>query len=111
MELYLDPDAFQKEIDSFEKNNDKIAEIQYDLKDSTLVLDTEDKLVDCLNKMNELIIKFCRNGERDRKNLQLIKSTWMDVDEEIGDKITAEFIVGKSKKKYMNQSPTHISGK
>lgn len=94
-ELVLNPKDFQKEIDQFESKNKSIGTLKYEINTDGLYLDTFDTVQECIATINGIIEKIHTLGVGEVNNLQNIKSTWMNLDEEIGKKNLAERIFNK----------------
>lgn len=91
-ELVLKPIDFQKEIDAYESKNTEIGAVKFEVKTNNISLESFDKLQECVDTFNRLIEKMNLLGQDDVKNMQNIKSEWMNVDEEIGQKKFGEII-------------------
>ena len=91
-ELVLKPTEFQQEIDNFEKKNTEIGTIAYEIDPEDMQLDSVNKMLECVETMNRIITKFNALGQHETKNLQNIKSAWMNLDEEMGDTMLFEHI-------------------
>ena len=93
-ELVLKPSEFQKEIDAYESQNTQIGTVKFEAKADNLTLESFDKIQECVDTFNRLIEKMNLLGQDDVKNMQNIKSSWMNLDEEIGEKTFGENIFG-----------------
>lgn len=91
-ELVLKPVEFQEEIDNYESENKKIAEIEYAIEGGELSLDSFDGITECVNTWNRMLQKLNTLGACDVQNMQNIKSAWMNLDEEIGSKTFGEYL-------------------
>lgn len=91
-ELVLNPTEFQKEIDGYEGKNTELGEVAYKIEPEDMQLDSVDKIQECIETINRIISKLNALGQQEVKNMQNIKSAWMNLDEEMGDKIFAEYI-------------------
>lgn len=94
-EFVLKPIEFQKEVDGYEDENAKIADIKYTLESDGVKMDGYDKLKECKEAMERLVEKLTEYGKRDVRNLQNIKSAWMNLDEDMGDLILMQQIFGE----------------
>lgn len=94
-QLVLKPSEFQKEVDAYESQNTKIGAVQFQVKTDEVMLESFDKVQECVNTFNRLIEKMTLLGQCDVKNMQNIKSAWMNLDEEIAEKTFGETIFGK----------------
>lgn len=93
-ELVLKPSEFQKEIDAYESQNTQIGAVGFTVKNENVTLDSFDKIQEYVDTFNRLIEKMTLLGQCDVKNMQNIKSAWMNLDEEIGEKTFGESIFG-----------------
>lgn len=93
-ELVLKPIEFQKEIDAYEAQNTQIGTVKFDVKADNVTLESFDKIQECVKTFNRLIEKMNLLGQSDVKNMQNIKSAWMNLDEEIGEKTFGENVFG-----------------
>lgn len=96
--LVLKPSEFQAEIDAYESKNIEIGAVKFTIQESNVTLDSFDKMKECVNTFNRLIEKMNLLGQCDVKNMQNIKSAWMNLDEEIGQKTFGEAVFGIGKK-------------
>lgn len=92
-ELVINPTEFQKEIDGYDAKNTEIGEVVYKIEPGDMQLDSVDKMQECIETMNRIISKLNALGQQEVKNMQNIKSAWMNLDEEMGDKIFVELVV------------------
>lgn len=91
-ELVLNPSEFQEEIDGYDGKNQEIGAVAYQIEPGDLQLDSIDKLQECIETMNRIISKLNALGQQEVKNMQNIKSAWMNLDEEMGDKMLIDLV-------------------
>ena len=94
-QLVLKPSEFQKEIDTYKTQNAKLENVKFEAKPENVALDSFDKIQECVDTFNRIVKKMNSLGQDDVKNMQNIKSAWMKLDEEIGEKTFVETLFGK----------------
>lgn len=94
-QLVLKPSEFQTEIDTYKTQNAKLENVKFEAKPENVVLDSFDKIQECVDTFNRIVKKMNSLGQDDVKNMQNIKSAWMKLDEEIGEKTFGETLFGK----------------
>lgn len=94
-ELVLDPSEFQGEIDAYETKNTEIGAVLYAIDGADIQLDSMDKMQECIDTLNRIISKMNALGQQEVRNMQNMKSAWMNLDEEMGDTILTEYVGDK----------------
>ncbi len=92
-ELVLNPLEYQKEINGYDAKNEEIGTVEYKIDSGDMQLDSIDKMQECVETMNRIIIKLNTLGQQEVKNMQNIKSAWMNLDEEMGNKILVDLVI------------------
>lgn len=93
-EIYLDPQGFQGQIDSFKSGADSIKELKYELDSQGVSLQSVDKYLECVEKLNATLELFCKMMEQDTASMKLIKAKWMNADSDIATKTLGEILFG-----------------
>ena len=92
--LVLKPNEFQAEIDAYELKNTEIGAVKFKAEADSVMLESFDKIQECVDTFNRLLEKMSLLGQSDVKNMQNIKSAWMNLDKEIGEKTFGESVFG-----------------
>ena len=92
--IYLSPEEFQGQIDSFQDGADKIKALKYDLEAQGLKLKSVDKYIECIEEFNNTVALFSEMLELDTQSMKLIKAKWMNTDSDIATKTLKELIFG-----------------
>lgn len=99
-EFLLNPNDFQKQVDSFKSTTEVVAALKYSLEKDGVSLKSIDKYEECVTAMNELIVLFGEFAKLDANSMQQIKAKWMNTDGELATKTLGEIfmykITGKS---------------
>lgn len=99
-EFLLNPNDFQKQVDSFKSTTEVVAALKYSLEKNGVSLKSIDKYEECVTAMNELIVLFGEFAKLDANSMQQIKAKWMNTDGELATKTLGEIfmykITGKS---------------
>lgn len=99
-EVYLEPNSFQSQVDSYNDATTKVAALKYIAEKDGVTLRSVDKYMECVDAMNTLIQTFGEFATKDGETMQLIKAKWMNTDGELATKTLVEilgsFITGKS---------------
>lgn len=93
--IFLDPKGFQGQIDAFQAGAETIKGLKYELDKQDVRLQSVDKYMECVDKMNEALTLFSQMLEQDTKSMKLIKAKWMNADSEIATKTLGEILFGK----------------
>ena len=94
-ELYLDPEGFQKQIDSFKSGADNVKNLKYSLDKQGVRLQSIDKYIECVEEFNKIIELFGKLLDQDTESMKLIKAKWMNLDSEVATKTLGEILFGK----------------
>ncbi|WP_426350410.1 hypothetical protein ACPWSR_03980 [Alloiococcus sp. CFN-8] len=92
--VYLSPEEFQGQIDSFQDGASKIKELKYDLEAQGLKLKSVDKYIECIEEFNKTVALFGEMLDLDTQSMKLIKAKWMNTDSDIATKTLKELIFG-----------------
>ncbi|MCD8067983.1 MAG: hypothetical protein LUE87_03685 [Lachnospiraceae bacterium] len=93
-EIYLDPNKFQDQIDSFEKGAETIQALKYSLDKQGVRLRCVDRYMECVDEVNGLITLFSTMMAQDTESMKLIKAKWMNLDSDIATKTLGEILFG-----------------
>ncbi len=92
--VYLSPEEFQGQIDSFQSGAEKIKELKYDLETQGLKLKSVDKYIECIEEFNKTVALFGEMLDLDTQSMKLIKAKWMNTDSDIATKTLKDLIFG-----------------
>ncbi|MGM9972537.1 MAG: hypothetical protein ACI33K_00645 [Clostridiaceae bacterium] len=92
--VYLSPEEFQGQIDSFQSGAEKIKELKYDLEAQGLKLKSVDKYIECIEEFNKTVALFGEMLDLDTQSMKLIKAKWMNTDSDIATKTLKDLIFG-----------------
>lgn len=93
--IYLNPQGFQGQIDAFQAGAETIKGLKYELDKQDVSLQSVDKYLECVTKMNEALVLFSKMLEQDTQSMKLIKAKWMNADSDIATKTLGEILFGK----------------
>jgi len=82
-EIYIGPEEFQKQIDTYKSGNDIIKTLKYEIDTDGLFLQCVDRYIECLHEFNEAVKAFGELSEMDVQSMNQIKSQWMNLDKEL----------------------------
>ena len=85
-EIYISPQDFQKQIDTYESGNNTIKALNYDIDTAGLYLQSIDRYMECLKEFNSAIKAFGELSDMDVQSMKLIKSKWMNIDSDLSTK-------------------------
>ena len=85
-EIYISPQDFQKQIDTYESGNNTIKALNYDIDTAGLSLQSIDRYMECLEEFNGAIKAFGELSDMDVQSMKLIKSKWMNLDSDLSTK-------------------------
>lgn len=91
-EIFMDPKAFQEQIDSFKAGTDTIKEIEYKIENHKVRLQSVDKYIECIEEFNKTLQLFATMMEKDTQSMKLIRADWMNIDNELGTKTLNEIL-------------------
>lgn len=91
-EILLQPNEYQKQVDSFTSATDSVAGLKYQVEKDQVALQSIDKYAECVKAMNELIRSFGDLAKMDGDSMQQIKAKWMNTDGEIATKTLSEIL-------------------
>ena len=94
-ELIIKPKDFQSEVDSYKGTVAKLSLIKYTVDPQDLELNAIDELTECVELLNELVEAIVEYGNRDVRNLQNLKSAFLKMDEDLGDRTLVEYVKGE----------------
>ena len=92
--VYLSPEEFQGQIDSFQSGAEKIKELKYDLEAQGLKLKSVDKYIECIEEFNKTVALFGEMLDLDTQSMKLIKAKWMNTDSDIATITLKDLIFG-----------------
>lgn len=93
-EIYLNPQGFQGQIDSFKSGADSIKGLKYELDKQGVSLQSIDRYMECVELLNTTIELFGKMMDQDTRSMQLIKARWMNADSDIATKTLGEILFG-----------------
>jgi len=79
-EIYLNPQEFQEQIDTYKSGNEIIKALKYDVDPGGLFMQCIDRYLQCLHEFNEAIKAFGELSDLDLQSMNLIKSEWLSRD-------------------------------
>ncbi|MCL1873205.1 MAG: hypothetical protein FWF85_03720 [Clostridiales bacterium] len=79
-EIFISPQDFQEQIDSYKSGNEIIKALKYDVDPGGLFMQCIDRYLQCLHEFNEAIKAFGELSDLDVQSMNLIKSEWLDHD-------------------------------
>ncbi|MBU3099290.1 MULTISPECIES: hypothetical protein [Clostridium] len=88
--IIIKPEDLQKEIDNSRKTNGEVKALKYDIDKGNIHLQSMDMFLECLGALNAAIVKFAEITEVDLHSLEIVKATWMKLDEELASKTTLD---------------------
>lgn len=91
-EIFLEPNNFQAQIDSYNSKTEIVAKLKYTLEENSISLQSLDKYMECIKAMNELIVLFSEFALLDGETMKRIKAKWMNTDGEIATKTVGEIL-------------------
>ena len=91
-ELFLNPQEFQGQIDSFQTGADEIKALSYSLDKQGVKLQSIDKYMECVEEFNKTIQLFATMMEQDTQSMKLIKAKWMNLDGDMATKTLGEIL-------------------
>lgn len=94
-EIFLDPQGFQSQIDSFKSGTDSIKELKYSLDKQDVRLQSVDRYIECVEELNKTLQLFGKLLDQDVESMKLIKARWMNADSEMATKSLGEILFGK----------------
>ena len=94
-EIFLDPQGFQSQIDSFKSGTDSIKELKYSLDKQDVRLQSVDRYIECVEELNKTLQLFGKLLDQDVESMKLIKARWMNADSEMATKTLGEILFGK----------------
>ena len=92
--VFLSPEEFQGQIDSFQTGADKVKELKYDMEAQGVKLKSIDKYLECIEEFNKTVTLFGQMLDLDTQSMKLIKAKWMNTDSDIATKTLKELIFG-----------------
>lgn len=93
-EIYIDPQKFQDQIDSFQSGSDEIKKIKYVLDKKSVKLQSIDKYIECVEEFNATVQLFNQMMNKDTESMKLIKAKWMNLDSSVATKTLGEILFG-----------------
>lgn len=94
-EIFLDPEDFQKQVDSFEDAAKEIEKMKYDLGTHDIQLGCVDEYLACIEDYNAVILLLGQLLDLDTKSMKMIKAKWMGTDSVLATKTLSEYLSGK----------------
>jgi hypothetical protein len=86
--VIIKPEELQKEIDNSRKTNEEAKALKYGIDKGNIQLQSMDMFLECLGALNAAIVKFAEITEVDLHSLEIVKATWMKLDEDLASKTT-----------------------
>ncbi len=93
-EVFLNPEKFQKQIDSFESSANTIKALKYSVDSQSARLQSLDRFIECINELNDTIVLLGKLLDLDTNSMKLIKAKWMNTDSDIATKSLKEVLFG-----------------
>lgn len=94
-EIYLNPEQFQKQIDSYQQTTEAVKELNYSLDSGGLKLTSIDRLEDCISELNTVLHDFGEMAALDTESMKRIKAKWMNADGDMATWTLGEILFGK----------------
>lgn len=91
-EIYLEPNGFQGQIDSFKAEVDSVKAIKYEIDKHGVRLESVDRYMECVDYLNDTLLLFTEILDMDIKSMIHIKAEWMHVDDEIAAKTVGDIV-------------------
>lgn len=93
-EIFIDPDGFQGQVDSYASVAEGVKALKYAEESPSVVLRGIDRYIECVREFNAVIQLLGQLFDHDARAMREIKASWMHVDSEIATKTIGEVIWG-----------------